>query len=165
MLVGEKDFIKKARWIRKSIGGGLRQVGVLTSAARVAVDETFGTSPNGEDGLLKKSHVTAKKIATIWTEQGGKLTKPTETNMVWLDLEHAGISNADFVALGKENGLKFLGGRLVVHYQIGDQAVDKLEGLMKEIIIKKGKVNGSGTERAHKRARSGQKIGEKVYGT
>jgi threonine aldolase len=155
MLVGKKDFIKKARWVRKSIGGGLRQVGVLTAAARVAVDETFGEDPNGQTGLLKTSHVTAKKIADIWTGLGGKLTKPTETNMVWLDLKNAGVSDSDFVDLGRTKGLKFLGGRLVVHYQISDAAVTALERLMKDIVSKKG-ANGTATKK--------QKVGEKIYG-
>lgn len=41
VLVGSKDFIKRARWIRQSIGGNLRQAGVLTSAAQAAVDGNF----------------------------------------------------------------------------------------------------------------------------
>jgi threonine aldolase len=155
MLVGKEDFITRARWIRKSIGGGLRQIGVLTAAARVAVDETFGKGPNGEDGLLKKSHVTAKKIATVWADLGGKLSKPTETNMVWLDLEDAGSSNAEFKELGLAKGLKVISGRLVVHYQINDEAVTKLEEVMKDIISKKG-TNGTSNKK--------QKIGERTYG-
>lgn len=155
MLVGKKDFITHARWIRKSIGGGLRQIGVITAAARVAVDETFGKGPNGEDGLLKKSHATAKKIATAWTKLGGKLTKPTETNMVWLDLEDAGSSNAEFKELGLAKGLKTISGRLVVHYQINDEAVTKLEEVMKEIVRKKG-TDGTSNKR--------QRIGERTYG-
>lgn len=139
MLVGKKEFIRHARWVRKSIGGGMRQLGVLTSAARVAVDETFGKDPNGQDGKLKNSHVVAKRIASIWTGLGGNLSKPTETNMVWLDLEDAGISNAEFRELGKENRLKVLGGRLVVHYQISEEAVNTLESVMKEILLQNGK--------------------------
>lgn len=154
ILVGEKDFIKKARWIRKSIGGGLRQVGVLTAAARVAVDENFGKGPNGEDGKLLGSHKIAKNIADTWTRLGGILIKPTETNMVWLDLEDANISISDFVDQGKAKGLKLLGGRLVVHYQISEDAVKALEDLMKEIINKKA-TNGSSPK---------QKVGGKVYG-
>ncbi|RFU33337.1 hypothetical protein B7463_g3038, partial [Scytalidium lignicola] len=71
VIVGSEAFIKKSRWIRKSIGGGLRQAGVLTAAARVAVDETFGKGPNGEGGLLRKSHVLAKRIGDIWKGLGG----------------------------------------------------------------------------------------------
>ncbi|TGO69927.1 hypothetical protein BOTNAR_0005g00090 [Botryotinia narcissicola] len=158
MLVGKKDFIKHARWVRKSIGGGLRQAGVLTAAARVAVDETFGKGPNGEGGLLRESHKTAKRIATLWEGLGGKLQQPTETNMVWLDLADAGVSAEEFQELGKEKGLKLYGGRLVVHYQIGNEAVDKLEETMKVVLENKGK----GTiEVANKK----RKIGEKDYGT
>ena len=156
ILLGKKDFIKRARWVRKSIGGGLRQPGVVTAAARVAVDETFGKGPNGEGGLLKQSHVTAKKIAKIWMELGGKLEKPTETNMVWLDLEAAGIDGVAFSELGKSKGLKLLRGRLVVHYQISDEAVSRLEEIMKEMLQKKA-TNGLPQKK--------QKVGEKVYGT
>ena len=158
ILVGSKEFIKQARWVRKSIGGGLRQPGVVTAAARVAVDETFGTGPNGEGGLLKKSHITAKKIAKMWTEMGGKLDQPTETNMVWFNLEDLHLTGDEFAAIGKKHGLRFLAGRLVVHYQISDEAVERLEGLMKEVIGRKhANENGSANKK--------RKVGEKAYGT
>jgi threonine aldolase len=158
ILVGSEKFIKQARWVRKSIGGGLRQPGVVTAAARVAVDETFGKGPNGEGGLLKKSHITAKKIAKMWTEMGGKLDQPTETNMVWFNLEDLHLTDDEFAAIGKKHGLRFLAGRLVVHYQISDEAVERLEGVMKEAIGRKH-ANGNGT------ANKKRKVGEKAYGT
>jgi len=158
ILVGSKKFIKQARWVRKSIGGGLRQSGVVTAAARVAVDETFGKGPNGEGGLLKKSHVTAKRIAKMWTDMGGKLDKPTETNMVWFDLDDLHLTGDEFAAIGKKHGLRFLAGRLVVHYQISDEAVDRLVGVMKEAISRK-EMNGNGS------ANKKRKVGEKAYGT
>jgi len=117
MVVGSKAFIKHGRWIRKSIGGGIRQAGVITAAARVAVDETFGRGPNGEGGKLKASHIRAKQIGEMWTKKGGRLAQPVETNMVWFDLESAGITNSEFVEIGKRHGIRFLGGRLVVHYR------------------------------------------------
>ncbi|KAK3309589.1 pyridoxal phosphate-dependent transferase [Chaetomium strumarium] len=118
VLVGSGDIIKHARWVRKSIGGGLRQSGVVTAAARVAVDETFGKGPNGEGGLLKTTHSLAQEIAKMWTDLGGKLVHPVHTNMVWLDLDDANCPGAKFEELGKEAGLKLMGGRLVIHYQI-----------------------------------------------
>jgi threonine aldolase len=153
ILVGKKAFIKHARWVRKSIGGGLRQLGVVTAAARIAVDETFGKGPNGEGGLLRGSHVMAKSIAKLWTDMGGRLGKPVETNMVWFDLEEAGWSEEEFAELGKEYGLRLLGGRLVVHYQIGVEAVERLEKVMGVVLGRKG----SGVKK--------QKVGEKAYGT
>ncbi|KUJ08557.1 uncharacterized protein LY89DRAFT_629746 [Mollisia scopiformis] len=156
ILVGNAKFIKHARWVRKSIGGGLRQPGVVTAAARVAVDETFGKGPNGEGGLLKQSHITARRIAKIWTDMGGKLDQPTETNMVWFNLDDVGLSEDEFVELGKKHGLRLLGGRLVVHYQISDEAVIRLEKVMKEVIEKKKTSGGGAVEK---------KGGEKAYGT
>lgn len=126
ILVGDTATLRIARHIRKAIGGGLRQPGLITAAARVAVEETFGKGPNGEGGLLKHSHATAKRIETIWRALGGATKVPVDTNIVWLDLKTAGIAMARFNEIGKEEGLKLMGERLVVHYQIYQNAEDTL---------------------------------------
>lgn len=117
IIVGSKEFIDRARWFRKSIGGGIRQAGVIAAAARVAVEETFGPDPNGQGGKLKETHVKAKKVADMWTSRGGKLQYPVETNMVWLDLEAAGLGPNDLAAIGAQKGLRLMGGRIVIHYR------------------------------------------------
>ncbi|KAJ5566618.1 Aromatic amino acid beta-eliminating lyase/threonine aldolase [Penicillium sp. DV-2018c] len=127
IIVGSKEFIKKARWFRKSIGGGARQTGVIAAAARVALDETFGTDPSGQTGKLAATHEKAKRVADLWTSRGGKLEKPLHTNMVWLDLEASGVGPNDLAEIGKEKGLRLLGGRIVVHYQVSDEAISRLE--------------------------------------
>jgi threonine aldolase len=131
IIVGTKQFITRSRWIRKSIGGGLRQAGVVTAAARISVEDTY------LGGKLKGSHERARQVAKLWESYGGKTANAVETNMVWFDLEAAGISVEDFIALGEKAGLRFIGGRLVVHYQIGDDAVQRLEKVMQAIF--KGK--------------------------
>ncbi|KAJ5646199.1 Aromatic amino acid beta-eliminating lyase/threonine aldolase [Penicillium lividum] len=127
ILVGSSAFIKKARWFRKSIGGGARQTGVFASAARIALDETFGTDPQGKTGQLLATHVKAKHVADLWTSRGGKLELPVHTNMVWLDLEASGVGPNDLAVIGEEKGLKLSGGRVVVHYQVSDEAISRLE--------------------------------------
>ncbi|SPQ17816.1 e0ba1df1-5ebb-44ee-a2ad-20f47573167e [Thermothielavioides terrestris] len=146
ILVGSKDVIKHARWVRKSIGGGLRQSGVVTAAARVAVDETFGKGPNGEGGLLRNTHVLAQEVSKMWTDLGGKLVHPVHTNMVWLDLDDANCTGARFEALGREAGLKLLGGRLVIHYQIyqnRDFVIPRLANIFKAVLGGRGQSGGS----------------------
>ncbi|KAJ4290731.1 hypothetical protein N0V88_006480 [Collariella sp. IMI 366227] len=131
ILVGSKDVIKHARWVRKAIGGGLRQSGVVTAAARVAVDETFGNGPNGEGGLLRNTHTLAQEVAKMWSDLGGQFVHPVHTNMVWLDLE-------------------IFGGRLVIHYQIyenRDFVMPRLAGIFKTVF--ESKAEGSGP---HKKA-------------
>lgn len=113
------------------IGGGLRQAGVISAAARVAVEETF------LGGKLKQSHDNAKTIAKIWTDAGGKLQLPVETNMVWLDVEATGLDVNDFVAMAADRGLRAIGGRLVVHYQISKEAIDRFALLTKDVLVEK----------------------------
>ncbi|KAJ5321907.1 Aromatic amino acid beta-eliminating lyase/threonine aldolase [Penicillium brevicompactum] len=127
IIVGSQALIKKARWFRKSIGGGARQTGVIAAAAQVALNETFGTDPFGKTGKLAVSHVNAKRVAELWTSRGGKLAKPAETNMVWLDLEASGVGPNDLSVIGQEKGLKLGGGRIVIHYQVSDEAIARLE--------------------------------------
>lgn len=130
ILVGSQATIKHSRWMRKAIGGGLRQSGVVTAPARVAIDETF------HGGLLRTSHEWAKKIADSWEAMGGRLVHPVHTNMVWLDLKAVGCTGAHFEDLGKEVGLKLLGNRLVIHYQIAQRASDvfpRLEGVFRRV--------------------------------
>ena len=147
ILVGSKSLIKHARWTRKSIGGGLRQSGLVTAAARIAVDETFGKGPNGHDdgGPLKRAHIRARRISLTWKNLGGKLKRRTETNMVWLDLDDVGYSPAELVSLGEEAGIRLEGPRIVVHYQISDEAETKLEDVMKILVKRKNAVNGAKT--------------------
>ncbi|KAL8933065.1 MAG: hypothetical protein Q9211_005982, partial [Gyalolechia sp. 1 TL-2023] len=70
IIVGSSAFIARARHIRKSIGGGLRQAGVIAAPARVAVEETF------LGGKLKASHEVAMRVGRMWEERGGKLKYP-----------------------------------------------------------------------------------------
>ncbi|KAJ5085143.1 Aromatic amino acid beta-eliminating lyase/threonine aldolase [Penicillium argentinense] len=126
IIVGSQVFIKKARWFRKSIGGGARQTGIYAAAARVALDETFGKDPNGKTGLLPATHAKAKQVAQMWTGRGGKLQYPVHTNMVWLNLEASGVGPNDLAVIGQDKGLRLLGGRVVVHYQVSDEAITRL---------------------------------------
>ncbi|KAH6648557.1 pyridoxal phosphate-dependent transferase [Truncatella angustata] len=133
IIVGSKDIIKHSRWMRKAIGGGLRQSGVVTAAARVAVDRTFGKGPNGEGGLLKESHLTAKRVEKMWTVLGGTLQHPVHTNMVWLDLQSMNTTGARITELAAEQGLKMSGNRVVTSYQVGEEAIRRLAAVFEKI--------------------------------
>lgn len=145
IIVGSKPFITQARRIRKMFGGATRQAGVISAAARVAVEEGFGKGPRGEGGKLRDTHARARRIADMWQTRGGELAHPVETNMVWLDLDHAGSSAEEIARLAADEGLKAFGGRLVVHYQITDDAIERLGRVMDKILqnsSKKRRLNG-----------------------
>jgi threonine aldolase len=109
----------------------LRQAGVIAAPARVAVEETF------LGGKLTQSHENAKKIQKIWTDLGGKLQYPVDTNMVWLDLEAHDIDINHFIELAEKYGVRVRGGRFVVHYQVGEEAIDRLHKVFFEALTGK----------------------------
>lgn len=131
IIVGSEAFVKRSRWIRKSIGGGIRMAGVVSAAARTAVEEQFF------GGRLKATHVLAKRLADRWEALGGKLSVPTETNMVWLDVATSGVSAKDVMELAREKGIKTFGTRIVVHYQITEEAIQGYEEVMETVMRNK----------------------------
>ncbi|XPS93871.1 Low-specificity L-threonine aldolase [Ascochyta lentis] len=142
IIVGTKAFIKRSRWVRKSIGGGLRQAGVVAAPARVAVEETF------LGGRLTESHEKAKRIQKIWTDLGGKLDYPVDSNMVWLNLEAHNIDLNHFIETGEKYGVRTRGGRFVVHYQISEECIEAVTKLFTDVLT--GKVgDGKKAEAPH----------------
>ena len=65
--------------------------------------------------------------------------------MVWLDLDAAGCSKERLVEEGVKEGVRLFGGRVVVHYQICQEAVERLGRVMDAILPtqrRKKKVGG-----------------------
>jgi threonine aldolase len=97
ILVGSKDFIKKARRVRKRLGGGWRQAGLLAAAGIYALEHQVER--------LKEDHARAKVIASVceklpWV----KSILPVSTNIVIVELQ-AGLASVDKVAELKEKGI------------------------------------------------------------
>lgn len=139
IIVSSKARIEHCRHIRKMMGGGTRQPGALTAAARVAVDETFGLTDDGQSGLLPGTHAMAKKVEALWVARGGTLVHPVHTNMAWLDIEAAGVDSDKFIALCEEQGIAASGGRIITHYQVtanGEAVLQKLEKVFDAVLKK-----------------------------
>jgi threonine aldolase len=124
IIVGDSKFIKRARWIRKMLGGGLRQAGVVSSPAKVAVEDTF------LGGKLVAGHQKAKELSQFWEGLGGRFAEVVETNMVWIDLEGAGFTSEELISEASSKGIRLSGGRFVIHYQISDDAISRLKEVL-----------------------------------
>jgi threonine aldolase len=79
VLCGSADFIHAARRVRKMLGGGMRQVGVLAACGLVALDTMIDR--------LAEDHVNARKLAHgIVGAPGIKVdAEAVQTNMVYID--------------------------------------------------------------------------------
>ena len=121
LLLGKKEFIKKARRIRKVFGGGMRQAGFLAAAGIYAL--------NNNVERLAEDHQHAKQIATsLATSKYVNHILPVETNIIIFETTEI-ITAPDLVARLKEKGI--LGYaiapnrvRLVLHLDITPQMVE-----------------------------------------
>ncbi|KAK1690879.1 beta-eliminating lyase [Colletotrichum godetiae] len=139
MVLGSAELMKRLRRMRKSIGGGMRQAGVLAAAARQAVLENFGPGTRDVRGVLERSRVLAAEVGRMWISRGGVLLKPVETNMVWLDLRGCGVGVRQWNEAGRRRGVKLDGKRVVLHHQVGEGAMRLLGDVMDEVL---GRVRG-----------------------
>jgi threonine aldolase len=127
-------FIKKARRIRKQVGGGMRQAGVIAAAGIVALESMVDR--------LAEDHTRAVTLAKGLQEIPG-ITLPfgiPATNMVFLDLPtDLGKSDQEIVTELKKLGI-LVGApgnfklRLVTHYWINDDSIDKVIVSFKKIL-------------------------------
>ncbi|MCJ1462504.1 hypothetical protein MMC07_001106 [Pseudocyphellaria aurata] len=115
LLSKTSSFISRARHFRKALGGGLRQSGVITSPARVAIDRIFLSGVH-----LLRANAIAKRLEESWKRMGGQIQAglSQETNFVWLNLDQIGVQDEDFIKIANEQGVK-VGhfGRLATHYR------------------------------------------------
>jgi len=94
VLAGEVEFIGRAHRIRKALGGGMRQAGVIAAAARIALEEG--------PALLAQSHADARFLAdSIRQMDGVELTAEVPTNILFFRVTKPGVT---VVAVGE--GLK-----------------------------------------------------------
>lgn len=123
VLCGTRDYIERAKRIRKQLGGGMRQAGVLAAAGIVALQNMIERL--SEDH--RRARLLAEGLATI---PGLNLEPGTpHTNMVFFTLANeAPLSDVELLerlkAMGVRVGMasprRF---RLVTHYWIDDAAV------------------------------------------
>jgi threonine aldolase len=124
VLCGSKEYIRKAHRLRKMLGGGMRQAGILAAAGIVAL-ETM-TERLTEDHLrAQKLADGLKKIPGIILDSGNPAT-----NMVFLSLTPE-VTMDSVEIVEKLKGCGILVGatgqrnlRLVLHYWIDDNGVD-----------------------------------------
>eukprot|EP01130_Rhizamoeba_saxonica_P002412 TRINITY_DN12214_c0_g1_i1.p1 TRINITY_DN12214_c0_g1~~TRINITY_DN12214_c0_g1_i1.p1 ORF type:complete len:406 (+),score=75.89 TRINITY_DN12214_c0_g1_i1:281-1498(+) len=98
LVVGTQDFIYHARRLRKALGGGMRQVGVLAAPALVALDTILP--------LLQLDHVKARKFAQGISEMDGINVNldSVQTNIVFFDV--VSMDSNNFTQACSEKGLK-----------------------------------------------------------
>jgi threonine aldolase len=125
VLCGSKDFIARAHRIRKQLGGGMRQAGILAAAGIVALETMVERL--GED------HLRARLLAEGLSQIQGLVLDPNtpQTNMIFLSLDDwlpfdanqaASMLAEQNIYVGVVGNRRF---RLVTHYWIDDHGIER----------------------------------------
>ncbi|KAK4513079.1 uncharacterized protein ATC70_000117 [Mucor velutinosus] len=158
MLTGTKELITRARHIRKMMGGGWRQAGMLAVAARHCINTVVPTMP--------ETHALARKLADHLESLDVKILLPVDTNMIFIDISRTGLTIADLAEALKAKNIKIFSNtgtttRIVLHYQITPQAIDDFMQVSTDLVQSKKKsgfvppaLNGSAVETIEQTAES-----------
>jgi threonine aldolase len=123
MLLGTRAFIDEARGVRKMLGGGMRQAGVLAAAGLIALEE----SPK----RLHEDHANARLLADGLAALPGVKIDPEKvvTNIVIFDVAETGRAADAICAQLRERGVLGSGFgsaiRMVTHFDVSRSDIEK----------------------------------------
>lgn len=132
MLAGPRAFIDFGRRLRKVLGGGMRQVGVLAAPGIIALTEMRDR--------LKDDHDRAGRLAAAIAGLPGITLNPADvqTNIIIFGFNHPKFTVPSFLEELKNKGVGALatagGIRFVTHKDVGDDDVDRAIAAFKQLL-------------------------------
>lgn len=143
VIVGSASFISKARRLRKTLGGGMRQVGILCAAAIFALHEILPK--------LEGDHKKARALAEGLAEMEGLSVDvaSVETNIVYVQIKDSSKTSAEKLnkdlekhgILVMQEGISSI--RLVLHHQISASDVQYTLACFKDALYGLAPENGN----------------------
>jgi threonine aldolase len=123
VIVGSRVFIEKARRIRKILGGGMRQAGVIAAAGIIALEKMIDR--------LEEDHTNARRLAEGIAKIEGVYVdlQHVQTNIVFVDTGNLTLNDERLLSKLKDNGIlasmltknKL---RLVTHLGVGREEIE-----------------------------------------
>jgi threonine aldolase len=135
LLCGRSEFIKRARRMRKLVGGGMRQAGVLAAAGIVALEQMVDR--------LQEDHDNARILAEGIAEIPGMGLDPdsVRTNIVFFDFRDRRMTAQQFCERLKEEGVLMMASgsgriRAVTHHGIERADVERAVQVMRQVMTR-----------------------------
>jgi threonine aldolase len=133
IVVGSKEFIKKAHFYRKAYGGGMRQIGIIAAACEYALENNYNK--------LKIDHQNAKKIAETLNSLPSIAIEleSVQSNLIIFDISKMGKSASDVCLILEENGVLVLPFgptkiRMVTHLDVSVSEIDEVCKILLKIL-------------------------------
>lgn len=126
LLAGPTELVGRAKRLRKTLGGGMRQTGVIAAAGIYALENNVER--------LREDHDRAARLAEIFAEFPEVGAGEPRTNMVFLSPEGADmeaftafLTERDIITGGAHGRLRW-----VTHLDIDDEAIERVRRACKE---------------------------------
>ena len=133
VICGSRDFIARARRIRKMLGGGMRQAGIIAAAGIVAIEEMTDR--------LVDDHANARRLAEGIAGISGLETDPARvrTNILYIDLVDRRFSDEEFLKRLAKKGVRLSHTgtsrfRMLTHYGIGPREIDEALEALRDVM-------------------------------
>jgi threonine aldolase len=123
VICGSREFIAEAKRIRKILGGGMRQAGIIAAAGIAALEDMVDR--------LKEDHENAQRLAKGIAGISGLSIEPekVQTNIIYFEVNEDRMTAKELVAKLNKKGVKMLSLearqlRAVTHYGISTEDID-----------------------------------------
>jgi threonine aldolase len=143
VVAGDGDFIRRARRMRKQVGGGMRQAGVIAAAGILALTEMIDR--------LAEDHVNAQRLAHGLDELDGiSVDLPSvQTNLVYFDVTRPDVTALDLATALAQEGIQVIATgarrlRAVTHYEVRADDVETALGAMADVLSRSSLAVGEG---------------------
>jgi threonine aldolase len=135
MVVGNREFVEKARVYRKMFGGGMRQVGVLAAPGLIALEQ-------GPKRLIE-DHRNARRLAEGLAQIPGIKVDAAkvQTNIVILEVSGTGMTSNELSSHLKQRGVLANGVtpqtmRMVTHLDVNAAMIERALEVVAEVVTR-----------------------------
>ncbi len=128
VLIGKQKLITEARRVRKRLGGGMRQAGILAAACHFALDHHIDrlTEDHRRAKLLEQVLIEAEAVSDVF---------PVETNIIIFSLKEPDTLDRFLAQLKEQQILAVAFGpgmvRMVTHLDVDDQEIERVINTLK----------------------------------
>jgi threonine aldolase len=136
MLIGAKPFIERARSVRKMLGGGMRQAGVLAAAGLIALEQM--------PARLSEDHRNARLMAEILSNTPWLEVEPAKvvTNILMVGVSRSGFDSEQLADALKETGvlvslLDSARIRIVTHNDVSRDQIIQAAEIVQQVVAGK----------------------------
>jgi threonine aldolase len=123
--------VNAARWVRRRLGGGMRQSGILAAAGLYALEHNRQR--------LREDHASARLLAQRASGLHGVLVREPETNIVMIEIERTDARASDVVEKLKMHGVLMVEFsrtrvRAVTHMDVNEQDIERAAEALHEVL-------------------------------